>query len=162
MGSFNSSSAQAPMAEINTTPLVDVMLVLLIIFIITAPLLTHSVKVDLPRASSTPVEQKPNALRIGIDAEGRISIDSRTISLLLLEARLREAMKSDAQIELHLMADRASRYEIVAEIMSAARRAGVRKIGFVTQPDAGAPDRSSAAPAIAAQASSEPSDDLSR
>jgi biopolymer transport protein ExbD len=156
MGSFNSSGAQAPMAEINTTPLVDVMLVLLIIFIITAPLLTHSVKVDLPRASSAPVEQKPNALQVGIDAGGRISVDGQPMPFPLLETRLREAVRRDAKVELHLMADRASRYETVAEIMSAARRAGVGKIGFVTQPETGAPEQSPVPPAVAAQASYKP------
>jgi biopolymer transport protein ExbD len=134
MGRFDSSGVQTPMAEINTTPLVDVMLVLLIIFIITAPLLTHSVKVDLPRASSVPAEQKPNALQVGIDADGRLSADGRPMPFPLLEAWLREAVARDAEVELHLMADRASRYEVVAEIMSAARRAGVSRIGFVTQP----------------------------
>jgi biopolymer transport protein ExbD len=141
MGSFNTSGTQAPMAEINTTPLVDVMLVLLIIFIITAPLLTHSVKVDLPRASSAPADQKPNALQVGIDAGGQISVDGRVMALVELEIRLREAVRRDAQVEMHLMADRASRYEAVAETMSAARRAGVTKIGFVTQPEAGPPQR---------------------
>jgi biopolymer transport protein ExbD len=150
MGSFNSSGAQAPMAEINTTPLVDVMLVLLIIFIITAPLLTHSVKVDLPRASSAPVEQKPNALRVDIDADGHLSVDGQPMPFAWLEARLREAVERDAQIELHLMADRASRYEIVAEVMSAARRAGVGKIGFVTQPGTDAPGHSPSAPPVIA------------
>jgi biopolymer transport protein ExbD len=137
LGSFNSSGAQAPMAEINTTPLVDVMLVLLIIFIITAPLLTHSVKVDLPRVSSAPVDQKPNALQVGIDANGQIAVDGRGMTLVELEIRLRDAVGRDAQVEMHLLADRAVRYEAVAETMSVARRAGVTRIGFVTQPEAG-------------------------
>jgi len=136
MGSFNSTGAQAPMAEINTTPLVDVMLVLLIIFIITAPLLTHSVKVDLPRAASAPAEIEPDALQLNIDAEGVVSIDGEAVPLAMLEARLRDAATRDARVELHLMADRAARYEAVAAAMSAARRAGVGKIGFVTQPEA--------------------------
>jgi biopolymer transport protein ExbD len=139
MGSFNSSGAQAPMAEINTTPLVDVMLVLLIIFIITAPLLTHSVKVELPRASSAPVEIKPNVLQLSIDATGTVSIDGETTSLPLLEARLREAVSRDAGVELHLMADRAARYGAVAAAMSAARRAGASRIGFITQPEGPGP-----------------------
>jgi biopolymer transport protein ExbD len=140
MGSFNSSGGQAPMAEINTTPLVDVMLVLLIIFIITAPLLTHSVNVDLPRASSAPVEHKPSTLQVRIDADGKISLDGRAVAIPALEDSLREAAGRDAQVELHLMADRAARYEAVAETMSAARRAGVAKIGFVTQPGTGRPE----------------------
>ena len=137
MGSFNTSGAQAPMAEINTTPLVDVMLVLLIIFIITAPLLTHSVNVDLPRASSAPVEHKPTTLQVSIDADGKVSLAGQAVSTTDLELRFREAVGRDAQVEMHLMADRATRYEAVAETMSAARRAGLSKIGFVTQPVTG-------------------------
>ncbi len=134
MGSFNTTGAQAPMAEINTTPLVDVMLVLLIIFIITAPLLTHSVNVDLPRASSAPVEHKPATLQVSIDADGKVSLAGEAVSPTELESRFRDAVGRDAQVEMHLMADRATRYEAVAETMSAARRAGLSKIGFVTQP----------------------------
>jgi biopolymer transport protein ExbD len=122
------------MAEINTTPLVDVMLVLLIIFIITAPLITHSVKVDLPRASSTPAEHRPGILQVGSEAEGRVSVDGRRMVFPTLEARLGEAVARDARVEMHLMADRATRYEAVAEAMSTARRAGIARIGFVTQP----------------------------
>ena len=134
MGSFNASSAQAPMAEINTTPLVDVMLVLLIIFIITAPLLTHSVNVDLPRASSAPVEHKPTTLQVSIDADGNVALAGQVVSMSELESRFRDAVAQDPLVEMHLMADRATRYEAVAEAMSAARRAGLGKIGFVTQP----------------------------
>ena len=137
MGSFNTSGAQAPMAEINTTPLVDVMLVLLIIFIITAPLLTHSVNVDLPRASSAPDEHKPTTLQVSIDADGRVSLAGQAVSPPDLELRFREAVGRDAQVEMHLMADRTTRYECVAETMSGARRAGLSKIGFVTQPVTG-------------------------
>ena len=134
MGSFNSSGGQAPMAEINTTPLVDVMLVLLIIFIITAPLMTHSVKVDLPRASSTPTPEKPLMLPVSITADGGVFLNGEKLEGEALEARFRDAVNKDRNAGLHLMADRAARYEFVAETMSAARRAGVAKIGFVTQP----------------------------
>ena len=134
MGSFNSSGGQAPMAEINTTPLVDVMLVLLIIFIITAPLMTHSVQVDLPRASSTPTPEKPLTLPVSITADGGVFLNGEKLEGEALEARFRDAVNKDRNAELHLMADRAARYEFVAETMSAARRAGVTKIGFVTQP----------------------------
>lgn len=134
MGSFNPSSTQAPMAEINTTPMVDVMLVLLIIFIITAPLMTHQVPVDLPRAASTPTAQKPQALHVSIDADNRIFIDTDRVDRDNLETRFRQAAAQDPNVELHLQADRATRYESVAEMMSAARRAGLSKIGFVTQP----------------------------
>lgn len=136
-GGFNTAGAQAPMAEINTTPLVDVMLVLLIIFIITAPLLTHSVPVELPRATSTPTPEKSARLNVAIDAHGQVHIGIEPVSGAALEARFRAAVAQDARVELHLLADRNTRYEAVAETISAARRVGVTRIGFVTQPAAG-------------------------
>ncbi|PKO86243.1 MAG: biopolymer transporter ExbD [Betaproteobacteria bacterium HGW-Betaproteobacteria-12] len=137
MGSFNGTGSQMPTAEINMTPLVDVMLVLLIIFMITAPLMTHSVKVDLPRAASTPTPEKPLTLQVAITADNVIHIGSEAIDAGSLEGRFRTAVAEDANVELHLKADRATRYEAVAETMSAARRAGLSKIGFVTQPGTG-------------------------
>ncbi len=138
MGSFNSAGSQMPTAEINMTPLVDVMLVLLIIFIITAPLMTHSVKVDLPRAASTPSEQKPTTLQVAINADNAVFIGADAVDRSQLEARFKAAVDQDANVEMHLKADRATRYEAVAETRSAARRAGMSKIGFVTQPGDGA------------------------
>jgi biopolymer transport protein ExbD len=123
-----------PTAEINMTPLVDVMLVLLIIFIITAPLMTHSVPVDLPRAASTPTPEKPMTLQVSINAENQIFVGSEAVDRGILETKFREAVAKDANVEMHLKADRSTRYESVAETMSAARRAGLTKIGFVTQP----------------------------
>ncbi|MDP2881870.1 MAG: biopolymer transporter ExbD [Azonexus sp.] len=137
MGSFNAQNHQMPTAEINMTPLVDVMLVLLIIFIITAPLMTHQVPVDLPRASSTPSPEKPLTLQVSIDADNRIFVGAEAVDSASLEARFRDAVAQDAKVEMHLRADRATRYETVAEAMSAARRAGLTKIGFVTQPGQG-------------------------
>lgn len=134
MGSFNAQNHQAPTAEINMTPLVDVMLVLLIIFIITAPLMTHSVKVELPRASSTPTPEKPMTLQVAINAENTVFVGSEAVDRSVLEQKFREAVAQDANVEMHLKADKATRYESVAETMSAARRAGLTKIGFVTQP----------------------------
>lgn len=136
MGSFNSQQHQMPTAEINMTPLVDVMLVLLIIFIITAPLMTHSVKVDLPRASSTPTPEKPMTLQVSINAENQIFIGSEAVDRSSLESRFHAAVVQDANVEMHLKADRSTRYESVAEAMSAARRAGLSRIGFITQPGA--------------------------
>ncbi len=134
MGSFNSQQNQMPTAEINMTPLVDVMLVLLIIFIITAPLMTHQVPVDLPRAVSTPTPEKPMTLQVSINADNAIFIGAEAVDRNTLETRFREAVAKDEKVEMHLKADRATRYETVAETMSAARRAGLTKIGFVTQP----------------------------
>ena len=136
MGSFNSPGSQMPTAEINMTPLVDVMLVLLIIFIITAPLMTHSVKVDLPRASSAPSPQKPMTLQVAINADNAVFIGADAVDRNSLESRFKTAVDQDPNVEMHLKADRATRYEAVAETMSAARRAGLSKIAFVTQPGA--------------------------
>ena len=134
IGSFNNTGSQMPTAEINMIPLIDGMLVLLIIFMITAPLMTHSVKVDLPRASSTPTPEKPMVLQVAITADNRVFVGSEPVDGQQLEARFRDAVAQDSNVELHLKADRDSRYESVAETMSAARRAGLSKIGFVTQP----------------------------
>jgi biopolymer transport protein ExbD len=134
LGSFNSQGTQMPTAEINMTPLVDVMLVLLIIFIITAPLMTHSVKVDLPRAASTPTPEKPMTLQVSINADNMVYVGNDVVEPSNLEEKFRTAVAQDANVEMHLKADRATRYEAVAETMSAARRAGLSKIGFVTQP----------------------------
>jgi len=138
MGSFNPQNHQMPTAEINMTPLVDVMLVLLIIFIITAPLMTHQVPVDLPRASSTPTPEKPLTLQVAINADNVIHVGTEVVDRNALEEKFRAAVARDAKVEMHLKADRATRYEAVAETMSAARRAGLTRIGFVTQPGAAA------------------------
>ncbi len=134
MGSFNTPGSQMPTAEINMTPLVDVMLVLLIIFIITAPLMTHSVQVELPRAASTPTPEKPMTLQVSITGENLVYVGHDTVDRNNLEQKFREAVTQDANVEMHLKADRNTLYETVAETMSAARRAGLTKIGFVTQP----------------------------
>lgn len=132
-GSVDSQSGR-PMAEINTTPLVDVMLVLLIIFIITAPLLTHAVRIDLPEAASEPNPEKPETVTLAIDAEGKLYWNDALLAETALPARLEEAAGRTPQPELHLRADKTTIYQRVAEVMSAAQRAGITKLGFVTEP----------------------------
>ncbi|MBX3679056.1 ExbD/TolR family protein [Cognatazoarcus halotolerans] len=134
-GGFDQTSGNAPMSEINTTPLVDVMLVLLIIFMITAPLMTHAVKIDLPQASSTPAEDKPETITLSIDAEGRLFWNDAPLEAPALDQRLAEAAALEPQPELHLRADRDTRYQKLAELLAAARRNGLQRIGFITQPD---------------------------
>jgi biopolymer transport protein ExbD len=134
-GGFNRGSEPAPMAEINMVPLIDVMLVLLVIFIITAPLLTHAVKLDLPRVSSHPNLTRPDHITVSIDAAGILFWKGEQVSRTELDARLAAAAKHNPQPELHLRADRATRYEHVAEIMSDAARFGLARIGFVSDPD---------------------------
>ena len=126
--------ADEVMNEINMTPLVDVMLVLLIIFIITVPVMKHSVNVDLPQASNQPEDIKPETVRLSVDASGQYHWNEATISDDELTPRLQAEAAKEPQPELHIRGDKAVRYERVAQAMAAAQRAGVRKIGFVTEP----------------------------
>jgi biopolymer transport protein ExbD len=123
------------MNEINMTPLVDVMLVLLIIFIITVPVMKHAVAIDLPRASSEPEQAKPQNILFSVTADGSYYWNEQKIDDSELPARLAAEAAKDPQPELHIRGDKAVRYERVAKAMSEAREAGVRKIGFVTEPD---------------------------
>ncbi|MDR1276924.1 MAG: biopolymer transporter ExbD [Candidatus Accumulibacter sp.] len=134
MGQFSASGGSGPTAEINMTPLVDVMLVLLIIFIITAPLMTHSVDVELPRATSSPSKENAPTLQVSITLEGAATVNGERVDISTMEARFREAIARNPKTEMHLMADRDARYGAVAETMSAAHRAGLTRIGFITQP----------------------------
>lgn len=124
-----------PMTEINTTPLVDVMLVLLVIFMITLPLITYSLAVDLPEtdsaAQATP--EKPKLVELGINAEGLLFWDGAAINEAELERRLREAAHQEPKPELHLHADKSTPYQRLAEVMSAAQRNGLTRIGFITE-----------------------------
>jgi biopolymer transport protein ExbD len=134
-GGLESGDTARPMAEINTTPLVDVMLVLLIIFIITAPLLTHAVKINLPNASSQANPERPETISLSIDAAGALFWKGEPISEAELFARLAQAAASEPQPDLHLRADRDTRYQRIAELLAAARNAGIARIGFVTDPN---------------------------
>ncbi|NOV27411.1 biopolymer transporter ExbD [Cupriavidus necator] len=122
------------MSEINMTPLVDVMLVLLIIFIITIPVINHAVKIDLPRATNTPNEPKPQNINVSIDASGKVFWNQVEVDQATLESNIALAAQQQPQPELHLRADRAVRYERVAEVMAAAQHGGLGKIGFITEP----------------------------
>ena len=122
------------MNEINMTPLVDVMLVLLIIFIITVPVLTHSVKVDLPRAENTPNELKPETVNLAVNAEGQIYWNENQVTMEELELRLLTAATQQPQPEVHIRGDKAVAYEHVIKTMAAVQRAGILKLGFVTEP----------------------------
>ncbi len=121
--------------EINTTPLVDVMLVLLIIFIITIPVINHSVKIDLPRATSQPDDLKPENIHLDIDAQGQIFWNSEAIDASQLTLRITTAAQKTPQPELHLRAERTTQYEKVAQVMAAAQSGGLSKIGFITEPE---------------------------
>ena len=122
------------MNEINMTPLVDVMLVLLIIFIITVPVLTHSVKVDLPRADNTPNEVKPETISLAVDAEGKIFWNETQVSFEELDTRLAAEANKKPQPEIHIRGDKSVDYEHVIKTMAAVQRAGILKLGFITEP----------------------------
>ncbi|CAN7631024.1 outer membrane transport energization protein ExbD [Acidovorax sp. 93] len=122
------------MNEINMTPLVDVMLVLLIIFIITVPVMKHSVNVDLPRATNQPENIKPETVRLSVSADGKYFWNEFEVTEEELFPRLQTEAAKEPQPDLHIRGDKNVRYEFVAQAMAAAQRAGVRKIGFVTEP----------------------------
>ncbi|MHB9119066.1 MAG: ExbD/TolR family protein [Burkholderiales bacterium] len=132
-GSFNENGSAQPMAEINTTPLVDVMLVLLVIFIITVPLFQQAVPIDLPRVSSTRLEDKPLVVAVALDAAGKVYVDGAEVERSALAAHFASASAKGLQPELHLRADRGTRYERVTEVLAEAQRAGIVKIAFVTE-----------------------------
>ena len=121
-------------AEINMIPLIDVMLVLLVIFIITAPLMTHAVKVDLPQASSQPNEIKPETVNLSIQADGSVYWNAEPVDALSLQARMDTAAQQSPQPEIHIRADGDLAYRNVAQIMADAAQAGLSKLGFVTDP----------------------------
>ncbi len=134
-GGFEQRGTQQPMAEINTTPLVDVMLVLLVIFIITAPLITHSIRLDLPDAQAAASSESPGTITISIPDSGVVHWNNEPLADQdALRAKLREAAAAQPQPAVHLRADRDTRYQIIAEVMSAAQQAGIRTLAFVTDP----------------------------
>ena len=140
-GGFNDNQNSAPMADINVTPMVDVMLVLLVIFIIAAPMFTHAIKLDLPTAQSAPAPEKPETITLGIDAAGKLYWNDQQVSSDELDARLAAASSKQPQPELQLRADKSTRYQTIAEVMAAAQGAGMTKLGFVTDPRAQAKTR---------------------
>ena len=135
-GAFNHHRQPGPMSDINVTPMVDVMLVLLVIFILAAPVFTSAVKLDLPKAQAQASAPQAEALKVtlAIDGKGKIFWNNEPIEQQALEARLVEAAKQNPQPELQLRADKDTRYEVVAQVMAAAQTNGLTKLGFVTDP----------------------------
>ncbi|QDF95764.1 biopolymer transporter ExbD [Azoarcus sp. DD4] len=134
-GGFSQGGDRQPTSDINMVPLIDVMLVLLIVFMITAPLLTHSVKIDLPKAASQPNVEKPETVTLALDADGKMFWNNEPLPDDQLVGRLDAAAKQTPQPELHLRADQNTRYQKLAEVMSQAREAGIEKMGFITVPE---------------------------
>ena len=121
------------MNEINMTPLVDIMLVLLIIFIITIPVMKHAVNIELPRASNQPQDAKPQTIRLTVDSEGKYFWNDEAVDEAKLNSLLQAEAQKKPQAPLHIRGDRAVRYERVAQAMAAAQRAGMTQIGFITE-----------------------------
>ena len=129
---------EKPMSEINTTPLVDVMLVLLIIFLITIPVITQSVRVDLPKAANIPTQTKPENINIAVDPQGNVYWNTALVpSQEALLERIKQVAVMDPQPEIHLRGDRATAYEHIGRVMVACQRGGIQKVGFITEPDRG-------------------------
>lgn len=133
-GSFDRKSNNQPMAEINMVPLIDVVLVLLVIFIVTAPLMTHAVKLDLPKATSNPDIQKPEKIEFSIDAAGALFWNGERITREDAEAKFAEAGQKRPQPEVYLRADQGVAYRYVAETLADASKAGLSKVAFVSEP----------------------------
>ncbi len=133
-GSFDSKGQGSAMSEINMVPLIDVMLVLLVIFIITAPLLSHSIRINVPQVTAQPVEQKPVVIDLAIDPSGALFWNEQPIAEDELPARFAREAGADPQPEVRIRADVETRYGLLARIMGAARKAGMKRLGFVTTP----------------------------
>jgi biopolymer transport protein ExbD len=134
IGSFNEDSASRPMNEINVTPLVDVMLVLLVVFIVTAPLFTHSIKIDLPHAQTQVDHEKPDTISLAIDGAGSFFWNNQSLDRGALSRKLVEAADRQPQPELHIRADKETRYQVLADVMAEAQRVKLQRVGFVTDP----------------------------
>jgi len=133
-GSFNHHRQKESMADINVTPMVDVMLVLLVIFIISAPMFTNAVQLELPKAQAKALQQEADTVTLAIDAAGTVYWNNDALQAGELEQRLAEAADLPQQPELQLRADKDTRYEVVAQVMAAAQSHGLTRIGFVTDP----------------------------
>jgi biopolymer transport protein ExbD len=136
---FTSNSGGGPMAEINVTPLVDVMLVLLIIFMITAPLMSHKIRIDLPQANPNVQEQNPpEPIDLAVKESGEIFWNDELVTEAMLQAQLRVSAQKNPQPELQIRADKDTKYQLIATVMANAKAAGMVKIGFITTSTGGA------------------------
>ena len=133
-GRLEHSPGPQPMSEINMTPLVDVMLVLVVIFIITAPLLASSIRLDLPRTDAAKPSDTPKFVTVILDKGGRTFLDDKPVTPTELAERLAQAARLDPEMEVQLRADQAVSYGRVVEVMGAAQKAGLNRVGFVADP----------------------------
>ena len=133
-GRFDDDADEGLLAEINMTPLVDVMLVLLIVFIITVPVIHHAARLDLPTASSQPEDTRPPRITLSMQADGHVAWNGESLTRDGLESRLTDAARAQPQPELHLQVDRGTPYEHVAHLLADASRLGLARVAFVTEP----------------------------
>ena len=131
MGMSIGGGEDEPMMDINMTPLIDVMLVLLIMFIITIPVMTHAVKLDMPRASNAPSNAQPIVINLEIDFDGTVLWNGTPVEIEALEGYFRREAGLDPQPELHFRPSKRAKYDVVARVLASAQRNGMRKIGFV-------------------------------
>ena len=136
---FGNKSDQEAMSEINVTPLVDVMLVLLVVFIVTAPLLTKSVKVNLPKTVATSTSPQDHLATVSIDAAGVVFLDKETVPLEALGPKLAERLAQDAELIVQFNADDKVNYGRVAEAMAIVQKAGIAKLSFQTRSESAPP-----------------------
>ena len=134
MAGFTADDQEEVMSEINMVPFIDVMLVLLIIFIITVPVMKHAVNVQLPKVSNEKAVDKPETVRLTVQADGSYALGEEKIADDQLAARLQAEAQKQPQPDLHIRGDKDVRYERVAQAMAAAQQAGLSKIGFITEP----------------------------
>ncbi len=132
-GGFNQDKNNSPMSEINTTPMVDVMLVLLIIFMVTAPLITNTVNVNLPNSKTVASPEKPSIINLSLNAQGQLIFNGKNINDNDLPQLLQNEVAKKKDVELRLQADRDTRYQRITDIMTEANKAGISKLGFVSK-----------------------------
>ena len=132
-GRLERTTGPQPMSDINMTPLIDVMLVLLVIFMITAPLLTSSLKLDLPKSDAARPSEAPQFIAVAVDPQGRLYIGDELLDAATFTRRVTDAARRDPQLEVQLRADRSVPYGRVAELIGIVQQAGLVRIGFVTE-----------------------------
>ena len=137
-GRLERTQGEPPLSDINVTPLVDVMLVLLIIFMITVPMLSHKIKIDLPQPTlNPPPDNPPEPITLGVRLTGQLYWNDEPITEAAMQAQLRVAAQRTPQPELQIRADRDTEYQVVASVMTDAKNAGMVKVGFITQAQGG-------------------------
>ncbi|RRQ20495.1 biopolymer transporter ExbD [Guyparkeria sp. SCN-R1] len=124
-----------PMAEMNVIPLVDVMLVLLVVFIVAAPVITHSVTLDLPKASSERQDEDPESVTLSLDGQGQLYLDDQPVSQDRLKSVLIQARRDNDELVVYLRADESVPYRLVARAMASVKTAGIERLGFVSEPE---------------------------